>query len=162
MGKVIRQTTKVGEKLKEILEVGSLESKVGWFEGAKYQDGTPVAYVATIQEFGSVKNNTPPRSFMRTTVSEKLGEWADLVKSGAKAIIAGNASAKNVMTGLGLAAEGDVRKKIASIQNPALDPGTIKARQRKLANGKKVGNLDKPLIESALMINSLTSTVDKK
>jgi hypothetical protein len=28
------------------------EAKVGWFSSDKYEDGTPVAYVAAIQEFG--------------------------------------------------------------------------------------------------------------
>lgn len=28
------------------------EAKIGWFPGARYEDGTPVAYVAAIQEFG--------------------------------------------------------------------------------------------------------------
>jgi len=28
------------------------EARVGWFPGAKYEDGTSVAYIATVQEFG--------------------------------------------------------------------------------------------------------------
>lgn len=145
---------------KALKNVSGLTTKVGWFKGAKYQDGTPVAYVATIQEYGSPMNGIPPRSFMRTTIAEKENEWAKLARSGAKAIIAGNASPKMVMEGLGLAASGDVRKKISEINSPALKAGTIEARKRKLSKGKKVGALTKPLVETGLMVASLTSTVE--
>ena len=149
------------KNLEKVLEsVNGLNTQVGWFPGAKYQDGTPVAYVAVIQEFGSPINNIPPRSFMRTTIAEKENEWAKLVRSGAKAMIAGNATPKMVMEGLGLAASGDIKKKISEINSPALKASTIANRKRKLAKGKKVGALTKPLVETSLMISSLTSTVE--
>lgn len=183
-------------RLQGILKsVNKLNAQVGWFPGAKYQDGTPVAYVAAIQEHGTVfthpggtkyiigedgkavfvKNDyqgkiagvtkphqvvIPPRSFMRTTIAEKKGDWAKLAKSGSKAMVAGNASARMVFEGLGLAASGDIRKKITKITSPALSPSTIANRKRKLAKGKKVGALTKPLVEKSLMLSSLTSTVE--
>lgn len=161
MGRVIRQTTRLGEKLKAALDVDKYSSRVGWFEGAKYEDGTPVAYVAAIQEFGSAKNNIPPRSFMRSTSVEREREWAELAKSGAKAALAGTATPRDVMDGLGQQAKGDISKKIIQIQDPPLKDGTVKGRLRKLANGKKVGNLTKPLVESGYMLNSLSSMVEE-
>ena len=149
---------KVLEKALE--NISGMTTSVGWFPGAKYQDGTPVAYVATIQEYGSPMNGIPPRSFMRTTIAEKENEWAKLARSGAKAIIAENASPKMVMTGLGLAASGDIRKKITEINSPPLKASTIAARKRKLSKGKEVGGLTKPLVESSLMLTTLTSTVE--
>ena len=181
--------------LEEALKISGMKTSVGWFPGAKYQDGTPVAYVAAIQEYGTVfthpggtkyiigeggkavfvKNDyqgkvagvtkphqivIPPRSFMRTTITEKKSEWAKLAKSGAKAMVAGNASPRQVMEGLGLAASGDIRKKISEINSPPLKAATVANKKRKLAKGKKVGSLTKPLVESGLMISSLTSTVE--
>ena len=68
------------ENIKQLLvtlnSLDRINLKVGWFEGAKYEDGTPVAYVAAIQEYGFV--NIPPRSFMRTTVQEKKEAWKKL------------------------------------------------------------------------------------
>lgn len=183
--------------LKKGLEISGMKTSVGWFPGAKYQDGTPVAYVAAIQEHGTVfthpggtkyiigengkaifvKNNyqgkvagvtkphqvtIPPRPFMRTTIAEKKGDWAKLTKSGAKAMFAGNASPKMVMEGLGLAASGDIRKTISKINSPALKAGTIANRKRKLSKGKKVGGLTKPLVETSLMVSSLTSAVESR
>lgn len=159
---VIRQTTGLGEKLKAALDAKRMQTQVGWLDGAKYEDGTPVAYVAAIQEFGSAEKGNPPRSFMRTTVSEKSEEWTKLLESGARAVINGNATIEQVMAGLGMAAEGDIRKKISQIQAPPLKKSTIASRKRKLANNKKVGNLTKPLVETSLMINSLTSTTEAK
>ena len=194
MGKVIRQTTDIGENLKAMLAINKMQTKVGWGESAKYEDGTPVAYVAAIQEYGSthmhpggtkyvvkdgktkfVSNSfsgevagvtkphqivIPPRSFMRTTATEKNKEWAAISGSGAKAVLAGNATAHDVMEGLGLAAQGDIKKKILSIQDPPLKKSTINNRLKKLADGKTVGNLTKPLVESSHMVTTLDYTVE--
>ena len=43
--------SKALEKLADQIKKSKLE--VGFFESAKYPDGTPVAYVAAIQEFGN-------------------------------------------------------------------------------------------------------------
>ncbi|MCK4518079.1 hypothetical protein KAT92_04840, partial [Candidatus Babeliales bacterium] len=120
------------KKLEEVLKsVNGLNVQVGWFSGARYQNGKPVARAAATQEYGSAIDNIPPRSFMRTTITEKKDEWAKLVKSGSKAMVAGNASARMVLEGLGLAASGDIKKKITQINSPALSPGTIANRKRK-------------------------------
>ena len=94
--------------------------KVGWLESAKYEDGTPVAYVAAIQEFGSPKNNIPSRSFMRTTISEQRNKWMELAKSGAKAVVAGNETVRSVVEKIGFQAQGDIGAKISSISSPVL------------------------------------------
>lgn len=148
--------------IEKALEIFRMETSVGWFPGAKYQDGTPVAYVATIQEHGSPKEGIPPRSFMRTTIEEKKSEWAKLSKSGAKAVMVGNASPKQVMEGIGLAAAGDIRKKITEITSPPLTDATVAAKKRKLAAGKEVGSLTKPLVETSLMLTSLNHEVKSK
>jgi len=76
-------------------------------------------------------------------------------------VFVGNSTPMQVMTGLGVAASGDIRKKITEINSPPLKAGTIAARKRKLSKGKKVGGLTKPLVESSHMITTLTSTVEK-
>lgn len=40
-----------------IKELDGKVAKAGWFESSKYEDGTPVAYVASIQEFGAHINH---------------------------------------------------------------------------------------------------------
>lgn len=159
MGKVVRKKSDAASHLKLALGIDGYTSKVGWFESAKYEDGTPVAGVAAVHEFGS--GNVPPRPFMRPTAKKESAQWGKIAGSGTRAILAGNASPSDVMDGLGLAAEGDIRKTISQIQEPPLAPATIRAKQSKLADKNKVGNLSKPLVETGLMIASLTSVTEK-
>ncbi len=49
--RVLTKIDKIGEGFK------NREARIGWFESARYEDGTPVAYVATIQEFGGTFNH---------------------------------------------------------------------------------------------------------
>ena len=137
--------------------------KVGWFQTAHYPDGTPVAYVAAIHEFGVPEKNIPPRLGMRATADEKRGEWAKVSEVGAKRILNGQATPWEVMETIGLKAAGDVRKHIANVTSPPLKADTVKAR---LA-GKKQGNvvsvtIAKPLVHTGELLGSLTNTVEAK
>jgi hypothetical protein len=136
--------------------------KVGWFENSRYPDPPhiQVAYVATIQEYGSPANNIPPRPFVRPTIIAKQKEWSEIAEKGAKAILNGGQTIDNVMEGIGLKAAGDIRKAITLVVSPPLKPATIAARLRKRANKKVTGLLTKPLIDTGLMLSTLTNTVE--
>lgn len=152
-------------QLKALLNIKNDENivgKVGFFESAKYVDGTPVAYVAAIQEYGSPSNGIPSRSFMRTTIAEKQKEWSRLAESGAKAILAGNETITTVLDKIGMKAAGDIRRKIASITVPPLKDSTIKNRLRRRADKTSTGTLSKPLIDTGIMIASVQSAVEPK
>lgn len=130
-----------------------LVGKVGWFESAKYPDGTPVAMIAAQNEFGNPEKNIPPRPTVRPAITDKQSEWNRIAEQGAKAIIAGNSDATKVMIAITLSAEGAIAKNIATITQPPLAPKTIKARQRK-------GNSStKPLVDTGLELATLTSVV---
>lgn len=141
-------------------ELTGTRTKVGFFETAKYADGTPVASVAVVQEFGSQKNNIPPRSFMRSTMDEQSKTWAHHMQRGAAAVARGALTAGQVMDSIGALAAGDVRKKIAEIQAPPLAESTVKARQRRYADKGTTGNLRKPLVDTAVMVNAVTHVVE--
>jgi hypothetical protein len=111
-------------------------SRVGWFESAKYEDGTPVAYVATIQEFGYAAGGIPPRPFFRPTITEQQGAWRTLIGQAVKGMIAGNRTAYQTMELLGLQGAGDVRKTISKITAPPLSLLTLMARKARLEYGK--------------------------
>lgn len=183
---VIRERGPAAKNLEVLLKgLPAVQGKVGWFQDAQYENGTPVAYIAAIQEFGSPKNSIPARSFMRTTISERRQEWAKIAQNGSKALLAGTATPEQVMTGIGLAAKGDIQKKIANIYDPELSPLTLAIRKYRLGlikdmdpgpvGGKLVGILagrlargeidtsgvsTKPLVEPAaigggVLINSI-------
>lgn len=169
------------EILKNALkELKGIEGKVGWFESAKYENGTPVAYAAALNELGH--GPTPPRPFMRPTASANKDKWAQTAAQGAKMTFQGLSTATEVMGMLTEQAEGDVSKTIANLHSPALSPITIELRAMKKRDpglkitGATVGIAAarvrqpgyttpdvsvKPLIDSGLAIATLTHTVEK-
>lgn len=149
MAKVIRQSSKVKEALQKAVD--SLEGKsleVGFFESARYKDGTPVAGVAAVHEFGSPARNIPPRPFMRTTAEEKQSEWSNLIAQGSKAVVNGSETAETMLEKIGLSVVGNIKNTITQITTPVLSPVTIKRK-----------GSDKPLVDSGIMLNSVTHRV---
>lgn len=162
MGKAIRKREMTLRLLEGARELSDVQGKVGFFESAKYPDGTPVAQVAVVHEFGYTEGGIPPRPFMRTTANEQSANWSEAFGKGAKAIAKGRFSATQVMDAVGQLAAGDIRKKISEIQSPPLKEATIKARKRRYKDRKTTGNLTKPLVDTAVMVNSVTNIVEKK
>ena len=126
--------------------------EVGIFENATYDNGKgksiPVAGVAAVQELGSVKRNIPARSFFRTTAEEKRNPWRELFRDGVEASIHHGVEPAQVMEGVGLQVVGDIKAKITEIKAPPLADATAKRKGH-----------EKPLIESKLLINSITHSV---
>lgn len=71
------QMAKVLEDIRKRVEVAS-QVKVGFLEGATYPDGTPVAYVAAINEFGAVV----PVAKHEIMIYRKLDKNGDFAKNG--------------------------------------------------------------------------------
>lgn len=140
-------TAKVAATLKGL---GGLQGKVGWFEGATYPDGTSVAYVATIHEFGTSRIRARP--FMRPAIADHGQEWMDNLAAGARQALAAGTPARDVLEAVTLAAAGNVGEKIAAVTSPALSPATV-ARKR--------GN-PKPLIDTSQMLQSVTGKVESE
>lgn len=144
-------------------DLSKVQGKVGWFASAHYPDGTPVAYVAAIQEFGWPEGNIPPRLGMRETAREKRQEWAKVAENGARRVMQGKATALSVMELLGLKAAGDIRKHIAGVTTPPLKVATVKARLVGRKQGRFVLlSIAKPLVDTGHMLATLTNTVEKK
>lgn len=156
-------TRKGGIGIKELKsrveELNRLKAFVGWLESAKYDDGTPVAGVAAVHEYGSTIQGIPPRPFLRTATEDNQETWKKIIEKGAKDILNGNSSANDVMELLGLKITGDIKTAIKGVTTPALKQSTVDAKRRKKADGKAIGNLTKPLIEEAIMINTVTHEV---
>lgn len=161
MAKVTRSNPKAFYDLGHRLEqLSGKVAKAGWFSTSKYEDGTPVAYIASIHEFGSPKNNIPPRPFMRPTTNREVLQWTKLLADGARAVLAGKSTAAKVMEAVGLRAAGDIARSITLVFSPPLKPATIAARRRRLSDKKTVGSLTKPLVDTGLMLATVTNTVE--
>lgn len=158
----VRREDGPGKKQLEFIlkNIGNKVAKVGWIDRSAYENGSTVATVAAIQEFGDPAHNIPPRPFFRITIANKKNDWLRLARTGARAIAKGTASIQRVMQGIGLKAAGDTRKTISLIQNPPLKQSTIRARLSRRSDKKTVGNLTKPLVDTGIMLNTLTNSVE--
>lgn len=142
---------------KALKEIQDKKLRVGFFDTAKYEDGTPVAYVATIQEFGNPSGGIPARPFMRPTVDDKKTEWKTELADGAHAVLNGKATVDQMYGQVGAMAAGNIGETIASITSPALAQSTIDARASKR---KTAGVSTKPLVDTGLMIQSVDFQVE--
>lgn len=156
---------------------GSLQ--VGFMEDAKYPDGTSVAMVAAIQNFGAPRAGIPPRPFFSNMVQEKSPGWP-------KAIV-DNLKESNYDTGMALDRVGQgivaqLQQSIIDTYDPPLSPVTVmlrgmkandpglvvtgktvaEARQRVKEGKTNYGAPTKPLVDTAHMLRSVTHRVKLK
>lgn len=161
----VKRTSGPGAKIlvNALTGLKQVQGEVGFFASARYEDGTPVAAVFVKNEFGYPPDNIPPRPTMRPTIAAKEKEWRSQFTSGAKAILAGNIDSQGVFESVSALAAGQMRKAIADIQSPSLSKRTVEERKARYArqNPKKAtpSSLKKPLVDTKIMINSLTHKV---
>lgn len=142
------------EKLADQMKRAKLE--VGFFESAKYPDGTPVAYVAAIQEFGNPAGNNPSRPFFRNAISKNDG-WKQLATKAMNAVIEGRMELNQALNQMGLKMSADVKDSITDGSYEALKQSTLDARQRRK---RTQGVASKPLIDTGQMLQSVTYAVN--
>lgn len=151
----VRRTSN-SEAIKKLLaELDKKEIRVGFFENSKYTDGTPIAYVAAIQEFGY--GPIPPRPFMRPAEETNKGKWVKGIAAGVRGVIAGQVALDYALTQVGKVAAGDVRKAIKAVTAPPLAESTVRARQMRKKGKKSVSR--KPLIDKGEMFQAVNSAV---
>ncbi|MDM2794904.1 MULTISPECIES: hypothetical protein [Citrobacter] len=126
-------------------QLDSKQLKVGFIDGATYPDGTPVAMVAAINEYGRPENNQPPRPFFRNAIAEHESEWTDAIARGIRA----GYPVDQVLEVVGAQIQGDVQESIAQIMTPPLAASTLAARK------SKGNNSTKPLVDTKVMIRDV-------
>ncbi len=126
-----------------IKNAGSQELQVGFINGAKYPDGEQVATVAFNNEYGT--KNIPSRPFFRTMISKESPTWSGKLT---KAVHFTHYDFQKSLELLGIDVEGALRESIRDWKEPPNSPETI---------AKK--GFNKPLIDTSLMIKSITSEV---
>lgn len=112
--------------------------QVGFFEGAKYPDTTPIAQVALWNEYGTV--TSPPRPFMRATIDTKGPEWPKAMAS----IMRANPNGQYIMEQMGEGIQGQLVQTIITWSDPPNAPSTIAAK-----------GFDAPLRDTMLMSRSV-------
>lgn len=132
------------EMAKKMGDGGSL--RVGFLEGATSPDGTPVALVAAINEFGRPDRNQPPRSFFRQMISERQKDWPRALGAVAKN---NDYDIDKTLGQMGEGIKGQLQESIRHLDSPPLAPVTV-ARK----------GFAKPLVDTGHMMNSVDYEVD--
>ena len=147
--KTVDRWTKEGKAFKKALqELGKLEVRVGYQEGATYPDGTPVINVALWNELGT--SNIPPRPFIRQTVENNEAKFQTRMKSVANKLANGS-TADKVLNELGVFAKGMLQKEIKDGEFVANAPSTVAQK-----------GSDRPLIDTGLLRQSVNFVIKKK
>lgn len=157
------------------------QARVGFFEHSKYADGTPVAYVAAIQEFGH--GPIPPRPFFRPTLAEQKQAFRESLAKGSKAVLDGRMTVKNMLDIFGANVAGEIQLTISKVMAPPLSTATLILRKRKKdptfsVGGREVGRAvrdagsdsppdvsgvsTKPLVDSGYLISQVANDVVDK
>lgn len=166
--------SKLEAALKEIAEKASNAAlvRVGFLESAKYPNGTSVAMVAAIQEFGAPKVGIPPRPYFRNMIAAKSGEWPNAI---AGLLKTNEYDAARTLGQTGEAVKGQLQESIIDTFEPPLSPVTLmlrrmkadnpdlivtartvaEARARVAAGKSSAGVSTKPLVESGHLLNSV-------
>jgi hypothetical protein len=151
-----------GDKLRRFLSEFSRATgrggtlKVGFLEGAKYPDGTPVAMVAAIHNFGAPSRGIPPRPFFTNMITQHSAEWPDDIKSQLFNVVGRNyhiqrSDIVTVMNRMGALIKGQIQQSIRDTNAPPLAPATVRRK-----------GFDKPLIETSHMINSVAFEYEER
>ena len=151
--------SKLKDKLRKIAALDDLELKVGFFENARYPDGTPVAVVAYKNEYGA---DVPPRPFMKRTAQRRIKAWSKGIAANFNR--ADKSSLKIAYSKAGQVAVGDVKRTIKdwSPTDPRPNsPATIAAKARRARSGKNLMPINPTtvLIDTGKMISSVAYEV---
>lgn len=128
--------------LKGIADKMSGSVEVGFLDGATYPDGTPVAAVAYWNEYGS---SGPPRPFFRQMIETEKPTWGPKLAAAYKHT-GGDGRAALALMGEDI--DGALKQSINDFTTPGLAESTIERK-----------GFDKPLIDTAVMLNSTGSKV---
>lgn len=122
------------------------EVRVGFLEGATYPDGTTVAQVAAIQNFGAPEANIPPRPFFDNMIVAKSPDWAERF---ARVLKLSDYDSDRALSRMGDGIATQLRQSIVATNEPPLAPATI-ARK----------GFDKPLVDTGHMLASVDKEVE--
>lgn len=139
--------TKLESYLKKLAEKVSNPGtlRVGFLEGGTYPDGTSIPMVAAIQNFGAPAAGIPPRPFFSNVVAAGRKKWGTSLL---KILKANDYDAKRSLELMGDGIKGEIVNSINNGSYIPLKPATVKRK-----------GFDKPLIDTAVMVNSVNFEV---
>jgi hypothetical protein len=117
-------------------------------DASSKEEGTPLAMIGTVHEFGLPEKGIPERPFLRASVNANADRYRALNKASLLAIVNGTMTVEQALNRLGVAATGDVKATIGKGRFALLDPETIRRK-----------GSSKPLIDTGQMRQSITYVI---
>lgn len=134
-----RALERITEKLGKAREV-----RVGFLENATYPDGTSVASIAAIQNFGAT--DIPARPFFSAMIASKSPDWGERF---AKVLRLCDYDTDMALARMGEGIAGQLRTSITETNAPPLAQSTIDRK-----------GFDKPLVDTGHMLASVDKEVE--
>jgi len=122
---------------------------VGVPAGAKEADGTSLAMVAAVHEFGSPERGIPERSFIRSAIAGNIHGIKSINAHSIKRMVDGTLDENTALGRLGLYVVAKIQQQIVDGSFAPLAPSTIKRK-----------GSDKPLIDTGQLRASITYQID--
>lgn len=135
---------KAFDELRDRLKAAHSKINVGVPAGKSEADGTPVALIAAVHEFGSPEKGIPERPFLRSTIQANKAKYVQLNRRNLVAVLNGKMTMEQALGQLGVVATGDVQAGIVAGGFAPLKAATIKRK-----------GSSKPLIDTGQLRQSI-------
>lgn len=116
---------KLAEIARKVSTGGTL--RVGFLENATYPDGTPVAQVAAINNFGAPAKGIPPRPFFNRFIEKGSERWGEQL---AAILRNNNFDVEAALNQMGMGMVGQLQQSIIETNEPPLSEVTLLLRSR--------------------------------
>lgn len=168
-----------------INELDDFQVQAGWFEQSRYDDNTPIAYVAAIQNYGATvrvadkfKNYLhyigihlksdkkefiiPPRPFMDNAKRRVEGEEGkQIILQELLRVFSGKQTMEKAINRMGAWLQGVIQEEIKKINSPKLSGMTVEMRDMSYSS-KSPNKSKKPLNSTGLMFSTVQYKAEKK
>lgn len=142
---------RIGQKLRSLRERMQRNNGVyvGVPQGAgSYEDGTPIAVIAAVHEFGSADGQIPERSFLRVPLRSGQDRFKQIFQAGLPQVVSGELSMFQLMSQVGAAGVGASQEAISQGIQPPLAQSTVDSK-----------GSSTPLVDTGRLRQSITFVV---
>ena len=143
---------RIGQKIKAMQD--RLRSNSGVYVGipsgaGQYEDGTPLAVIGAVHEFGSANGHIPERSFLRVPLRSNQAIFGKIMGNGLRDVVDGTSSMRSLMDQIGARAAAVSQEAIAAGISPPNSPSTVKSK-----------GSSTPLVDTGRLRQSITWAVE--
>lgn len=142
----------IGHKLRQMRQrLGMSQVYVGLPQGSgQYEDGTPMAVIGAVQEFGSADGHIPERSFLRVPLRGNQELFANIFQELLPKVVEGQIDMRQLLEQVGQRAAATSQEAISEGITPPNAPSTV---QRKGSST--------PLVDTGALRQNITYVIQE-